>query len=143
MRRIITNSAKKKGQDPSRENIVQNGIVYNQNANGIVEGEYKYLHGAVPVSIEVYNGDNQYDMIGMYLMDELFIGSSDKADIVFKDDCVAQFNTRIFSENEEICIEDLDSETGTLVSGKVLNEPVPLHDGDIITIGTIEMCIRI
>jgi pSer/pThr/pTyr-binding forkhead associated (FHA) protein len=44
--------------------------------------------------------------------------------------------------NGQVTLEDLDSKNGSAVQGRLTHGPVPLADGDVITVGIIEVTFR-
>ena len=49
---------------------------------------------------------------------------------------------RLSLDGDHWSIEDLGSRNGTFVNGKPVRAPVPLHDGDEITVGDVSMRFR-
>jgi two-component system cell cycle response regulator len=66
---------------------------------------------------------------------ETVIGCAAEADIRVLDDGVSRRHARIVLDDEEVCIEDLESVTGTLLNGDRVRRVV-LRDGDQIQIGS-------
>lgn len=57
---------------------------------------------------------------------------------------VSRHHLRITYERAEdrYCAEDLNSEAGTLIHGKLISTPVELNDGDQITLGNTTLVFR-
>ncbi len=64
------------------------------------------------------------------------IGRAPSATLVIPDAQVSRLHARIDLTDGALSIRDLDSRNGTLVNARPIDEPVPLHDGDEIDIGT-------
>jgi pSer/pThr/pTyr-binding forkhead associated (FHA) protein len=64
------------------------------------------------------------------------IGRAQSASLVIPDAQVSRLHARIDLTDGALSIRDLDSRNGTLVNARPIDEPVPLHDGDEIDIGT-------
>ncbi len=77
------------------------------------------------------------------LDEEISIGRTDAADIVFGDVGLSRKNTSFFRDGEVIFVVDENSLNGTFVNGeKVSDQPQRVFDGDEIKIGT-ETYIRV
>jgi pSer/pThr/pTyr-binding forkhead associated (FHA) protein len=64
------------------------------------------------------------------------IGRAQSATLVIPDAQVSRLHARIDLTDGALSVRDLDSRNGTLVNARPIDEPVPLHDGDEIDIGT-------
>lgn len=89
------------------------------------------------ISGELFNAGREF-----YLQDQIIIGRSRKCDIIWKDKCVSEKNTRIYMENEKIYIEDLNSMEGTALGGMRLHSPNILRSGEQISIGKVCFVLR-
>jgi len=69
---------------------------------------------------------------------ELMIGRLSDSDIVIENDAVSGKHAKIITEDEEYCIQDLNSTNGTFVNKKSIKSHM-LKDEDIIAIGKHEL----
>jgi hypothetical protein len=69
---------------------------------------------------------------------ELVIGRDPDCDVVINDRQVSRYHVRLDRSAEAISIEDLGSKNGTFVNGKRIEEPVQLHDGDLIQVALVQ-----
>lgn len=76
------------------------------------------------------------------MQSELLIGSDKRCDIVLPEAGIAPQNTRIFVQDQMLYIEDLNTESSTLLSGMKIHAPNRLRSGDEITVGNVHMRFR-
>ncbi len=93
--------------------------------------------GSIYMRLDVISGQLVNVEKEFYLHDQLIIGRSRKCDIVWKDKCVSEENSRIYMENQKIYIEDLNSTEGTALGGMRLYAPNILRSGEQISIGIV------
>lgn len=98
--------------------------------------------GSIYMRLDVISGNLSDVSKEFYLQDQLIIGRSRKCDIVWKDKCVSEKNTRIYIENQKVYIEDLNSAEGTALGGMRLHAPNILRSGDQISIGNVCFVLR-
>ncbi|MBQ8925924.1 MAG: FHA domain-containing protein [Clostridia bacterium] len=68
-------------------------------------------------------------------MDEVLIGRSEESHIRINRQSVSKYHALVSrNAHGRWMIEDLDSVAGTLLNGVEVNEPMPLHDSDIIEV---------
>lgn len=67
----------------------------------------------------------------------LLIGRNDDADITIKDPYISGNHAKLFTKNNKLYIEDLNSTNGTFINGKKIKDIETLDDGDIIEIGRV------
>ena len=68
-------------------------------------------------------------------MDEVLIGRSEESHIRINRNSVSKYHALVSrNAHSRWMIEDLDSVAGTLLNGVEVNEPMPLHDSDIIEV---------
>ena len=67
--------------------------------------------------------------------EEYTIGRELINDLIISDPEVSRKHARIFKKGEQYLIEDLGSTNGTFYSGRRITKPVPLKNGDSITLG--------
>src|SRR4051795_11793468 len=65
----------------------------------------------------------------------ILIGRRTGNHVVINDRAVAMIHAWIDKRGEECVLTDTGSSTGTLVNGKRITRPLPLVDGDVITVG--------
>jgi len=65
------------------------------------------------------------------------IGRTPDNTIILLDDLVSRCHALLQTQGNAVLLLDLDSTNGTYVNDELVlaDEPVPLHDGDVITIG--------
>lgn len=93
--------------------------------------------GAIPLKLELLNGQAVTRQTDFYLKDWLLIGSDKSCDLVLDDPEVAPRNSRIFFREGYLYIEDLGSPAGTALGGMRLHAPNRLRSGDEISIGDV------
>ncbi len=60
-----------------------------------------------------------------------------KVDVWFRDPAISRMHAAIEPEGDgEFVLRDLDSSNGTLLNGERIDEPIPLREGDKITLGS-------
>ena len=64
----------------------------------------------------------------------ILVGRDATCDIIVADRQVSRYHARFNLSQEKIVIEDLGSKNGTHVNGQVIDDKVPLQDGDVIQI---------
>ena len=90
---------------------------------------------ALPIRAELRFGSIQGGNTQLWLSDQLMIGTDPRCDVVLLDNMAAPLHARIFRENGQIFIEDLNSPTGTLIGGMRIYTHNPLRPGDEIQFG--------
>ena len=100
------------------------------------------VEGALPVKVEIYNGQVAENDFMLYMTSEIIIGSDPGCDIAFRETCVDSRNSRIFIANGSLYIEDLRSTNGTSVAGLRIQGQSVLRSGDVISIGIAEFCVK-
>ncbi len=94
------------------------------------------IQNAICMKLQVISGKCKTSKMEFYLTNQIIIGSDSKCDLVWKDTGVSACNSRIFIQNNEIYIEDLNSTNGTVLNGMRLHAANRLRSGDEITVGT-------
>ena len=90
----------------------------------------------IKIRIDVFAGRYKGEERAFLLRDERIAGSDpDSCDIVFEQEDVSPRHCRIFINEGLICIEDLDSATGTFLGGMRLYSAKRLRSGDEIRVG--------
>lgn len=67
------------------------------------------------------------------------IGRSQQCELVLSDPELSREHCRVFREGGTYKVEDKGSRNGTEVNGKVIGEPQPLQDGDVINLGDYQL----
>jgi len=70
------------------------------------------------------------------------VGRSRRADAMLGDDTVSRTHCLLWYDAGGRWIQDLASSNGTTVNGAPVGEPVELHDGDVIGLGTTRFIFR-
>jgi len=65
---------------------------------------------------------------------DLILGRNSNCDIVIPMRQVSRQHARVFSQQDKVLVEDLESKNGTFVNGVLIKEPAPLEDGDELQI---------
>lgn len=74
----------------------------------------------------------RYELTG----ERIIIGRAEENQICLKDDVyVSSHHAEVVLDGDICWINDLDSRNGTIRNGEVLDKPVHLETGDVITIG--------
>ncbi|MFO8037216.1 MAG: FHA domain-containing protein [Anaerolineales bacterium] len=68
------------------------------------------------------------------LHDQLVIGRTDSCDVIIPNRQVSRRHSRLMSSDQGVFLEDLNSKNGTFVNGDIVQEKVPIKDGDVIQI---------
>ena len=90
----------------------------------------------IKIRIDVFAGRYKGEENTFLLKDELTAGSDpDSCDIVFEQEEISPRHCRIFINEGLICIEDLDSASGTFLGGMRLHSARRLRSGDEIRLG--------
>ncbi len=73
---------------------------------------------------------------------KLSIGRGSENDIQLEDNMVSKFHARVYEQDGQFYIDDLNSGNGTWVNGKKIRELHPLREGDEIRVGDYVMEFR-
>lgn len=68
------------------------------------------------------------------LHDQLVIGRTDSCDVIIPNRQVSRRHSRLMSSDQGVFLEDLNSKNGTFLNGDIVQEKVPIKDGDVIQI---------
>ncbi len=73
------------------------------------------------------------------------IGRGEQVPLRIDDKSVSRVHARLHfdTDRETVTLQDLGSSNGTLVDGKPADKPVPLADGDLVTLGQVELVVRL
>ena len=70
---------------------------------------------------------------------ECVIGRSDQCDLVLRDVGISRRHARLFEMNGQFFAEDLGSTNGVMIGEEELSESRVLNEGDILSLGTVEL----
>jgi DNA-binding winged helix-turn-helix (wHTH) protein len=70
------------------------------------------------------------------------IGRDPQSDVWLNSTSVSRHHARVLVEADAATVEDVGSKNGTRLGGAILNGSVPLHDGDVLSIGSITVVYR-
>jgi len=82
------------------------------------------------------------DLPGASSAGEVLVGRSTDADVALDDRYLSRRHARFFLRDGQWWIEDLGSRNGTLLNGRRLNDPQPVHPGDSIRISETQLLIE-
>ncbi|MCL2513234.1 MAG: FHA domain-containing protein [Oscillospiraceae bacterium] len=80
-----------------------------------------------------------YDGLNLLFSEEYTIGRGGECDIVIPSINVSRKHSRLIWTEDGWLIEDMNSKSGTLVNGRYISVPQLLFDGDIVTMGNIDL----
>lgn len=86
---------------------------------------------------ELVSGKTEWD-----LTSELLIGRDSACDIVFDSQTISAQNTRVFTGDGAVYIEDLGSQSRTSVNGRRIDMATILHSGDEIAVGDVAFRLK-
>ncbi len=72
----------------------------------------------------------------------ILIGRAGRSTLILDDGFVSGEHARIERRAGHLVLEDLGSTNGTLLNGRPVTEPAPLHPGDVIQIGGTRLILR-
>lgn len=104
-------------------------------------GEVTQTNPPVAPELEVIQGDNVGEVYKVKL--DTRIGRERDNDIVLIDPRISRYHTRISLEDGQWMVADLGSSNYTYLNGTPISEPMALHPGDLISLGTTELRLRI
>lgn len=84
------------------------------------------------------NGGREYSLSGPSFR----IGRSRENELVLDEDQVSGHHALMFYWEGVVWMEDLGSRSGTYVNGERVDRCVPLHDKDLIEIGTMTLQLK-
>lgn len=97
---------------------------------------------AISMKLEIISGHCKTSKSGLYLTEQLIVGSGSDCDLVWGEKGVSKHNSRIYRRDQMIYIEDLGSKNGTFLNGMRLHTPNRLRSGDEIMIDTACFLLR-
>lgn len=103
---------------------------------GLVKGQRKKSD---VWTIAVARGPKELRGVKINVTGPVVIGRSPGADIVIPASYVSGRHARVFPMGKDLLVEDLGSTNKTRINGYIIDNPVAVRDGDIITIGDVEI----
>ena len=97
--------------------------------------------GSVPMELKVYAGKVYSDSAVIYLTDSITIGSRKDCDLVVEGNGVEPVHARIARQNDQVIIEDLNSNNGVAIGGMRIQDHNPLRSGDMISVGEVDFSV--
>jgi Inner membrane component of T3SS, cytoplasmic domain len=67
------------------------------------------------------------------------IGQSADNDLQLEDEYVSRHHARVEARSDAVVIEDTGSTNGVLVNGRLIRRRMPLHPGDVVQLGSLEL----
>jgi hypothetical protein len=74
---------------------------------------------------------------------ETIVGRDTSCALRFNDPAVSRKHLRFIRRQNEVFVEDLGSSNGTLLNGRAVAAPLRIHDGDVITVGSRLLTVRV
>jgi pSer/pThr/pTyr-binding forkhead associated (FHA) protein len=95
----------------------------------------------MPVLLQVRSGPG----IGVMhpVLERATIGRGTTADVVIPDRAVSRVHASVRVDGQTVVVEDLDSSNGTLVNGEPIVAARRLAPGDVVTVGSTELEVRV
>lgn len=103
---------------------------------GLVKGQRK--KGEV-WSIAVAHGPKELRGLKINVTGPIIVGRSPGADIVIATAYVSGRHARFSPVGKDLVLEDLGSTNGTILNGKPIAEAIGLRDGDVVSIGNVDI----
>lgn len=105
---------------------------------GLVRGQNKKEKSW---TVNVSKGPRTLKGVRLTIAGPIVIGRAPGADIVIPTDYVSARHARFSLNGITLVVEDLGSTNGTLLNGQPVNYPTACSEGDIVTIGNVDMKI--
>lgn len=105
---------------------------------GLVRGQNKKQKSW---TINVTKGPRTLKGVRLNIAGPVVIGRAPGADIVIPTDYVSARHARFSLNGTTLIIEDLNSTNGTLLNGQAVLGPTVCDEGDIVTVGNIDIKI--
>jgi hypothetical protein len=106
---------------------------------GLVKGQRKKGEGW---SISVERGPKELRGVKLNVTGPIIVGRSPGADIVIATNFVSGRHCRFSLLGESLMVEDLGSTNGTILNGEPISSPVPALNGDIVSIGNVDIKVN-
>lgn len=89
--------------------------------------------------IDVEKGPSNLRGLHVDMLGPVVVGRAASSDIVINQQYVSSTHARFTIQGPALVLEDLDSTNGTLVNGRLIDQPVTLRDNDEVQIGDVVM----
>lgn len=103
---------------------------------GLVRGQRKREHAWC---IAVERGPKELRGVKIDITGPVVVGRSPGADIVVGANFVSGRHARFSLIGKDLVLEDLGSTNGTMLNGQRITEPAGLREGDIVSIGNVDI----
>lgn len=103
---------------------------------GLVRGQRK---DAAIWCLDVDKGPKGLRGLHVDMLGPVVVGRSPNADVVISEPFVSARHACFTLQGPALMVEDMGSTNGTLVNGRVIEEPVTLRDGDDVQVGDVVM----
>ncbi|MBQ6454029.1 MAG: FHA domain-containing protein [Coriobacteriales bacterium] len=90
-------------------------------------------------TVSVERGPKELRGVSIQVLGPVVVGRAPGADILIPGGYVSGRHARFQPMGKELIVEDLDSRNGTLVNGEEVTQPTAVREGDIVTVGDVEM----
>ena len=90
-------------------------------------------------SISVVRGPKELRGVKLNVTGPIIVGRSPGADIVIGTSFVSGRHCRFSLLGESLMVEDLGSTNGTLLNGAPILSPIPVKNGDVVSIGNVDI----
>ena len=77
------------------------------------------------------------------VLERATIGRGTAADVVIPDRAVSRVHASVRVDGQTVVVEDLDSSNGTMVNGEPIAVACRLARGDVLTVGSTELEVRV
>lgn len=89
--------------------------------------------------IDVEKGPHKLRGLHVDMLGPVVVGRSPSSDIVIDQPFVSSTHARFTIQGPALVLEDLNSTNGTLVNGRLIDQPVTLRDNDEVQVGDAVM----
>ena len=89
--------------------------------------------------IDIEKGPQGLRGLHVDMLGPVVVGRSPSSDIVISEPYVSSTHARFTIQGPALVLEDLNSKNGTLVNGRLIDQPVTLRDNDEVQVGDAVM----
>jgi hypothetical protein len=107
---------------------------------GIVKGQRKK---SGVWTIAVVKGPKELRGVKINVTGPVVIGRSPGADIVIPASYVSGRHARVYPLGKDLLVEDLGSTNKTRINGLVIDRPIAVRSGDVITVGDVDIGVSL